>query len=198
MSDVKRSGLKPLRSSTNIINNKSETRLGRGRTPMLKNVEPKVSQTEQEIESSTPTSKSFKSIVSELNSSRSHRQKFSTKKTSKPTTSIEKRIKKAACRSAEKKKVKKAIQTILSRDQRIKRWLTSKEPVEDSEYWRLQSERLGNELTEQLDHLDELELDNELLIAEFEQMSKLAENAHKLSRLLEQIGHTTLNTNGRL
>lgn len=193
MSSVKRSGLKPLRSSTNLINNQSllETRKSLDHGPADNKSERKVSQTEQ-----LPTiksTKSFKSIVNELNSNKVQ-TKCVDKKINKPATSNVKQIKKSS-QSVEKKKVKKAIQTVLSRDQRIKKWLTSKQPVEDPEYWRLRSERLSDELTEQLDRLDELELENELLIAELEHFSKLAESAYKLSSLIERIGFPKLTKN---
>lgn len=212
MSEIKSSGLKPLRSSTNIINNRSlfESKKSLSRSSTVEKSEPKVSLTEQ-IESNTPTAKviitpSTKSTNKSTNKStsksstkssnhsivesksQSHHKLKSIKKCSKQTTlTPDAQIRRGGL-SVEQKKVKKAIKTLLSKEQRIKQWLTSKETIEDAEYWRLYSERLGKELIESLDQLDEIELENELLIAEFNEMAKLTEKAFKLNSLLNKIG----------
>jgi len=201
MSDVKRTGLKPLRSSTNLINNNDKLfdRRKSLTTPTTdQQQQPKVSVTEHSIDQqSTPINKSrrsFKSIVNELNrSKKDHQKSSSTTKQPLGTSSNSKQIIKRNSQSLEKKKVKIAIKTVISKDQRIKRWLTSKEPVKDVEYWRLTSERLSKELMDTLERADELDLERELLIAEYNEMNKLADNAFKLNRLLEKINDTKLN-----
>ena len=179
MSEVKRTGLKPLRSSTNIINNKSFNSLKRV-TSTEKHVQPKISSTEIELIS----------IKTPINNESSNRPS-SKKSNNKLITN--KQIKKNS-QSVEKKKVKKAIKTILNKDQRIKKWLITKEQINDADYWRLHSERLSKELNETLIELDELELENELLIAEYEEMTKLAKNAFKLNEIFKMIGYSNLLT----
>ena len=177
MSEVKRTGLKPLRSSTNIINNKSFNSLKRV-TSTEKHLRPKISSTETEL----------KSIKTPINNDSTNRQSL---KKSINKLIINKQIKKNS-QSVEKKKVKKAIKTILNKDQRIKKWLITKEQINDADYWHLHSERLSKELNEILVELDELEFENELLVAEYEEMAKLAKNAFKLNKLFKMIGRSNL------
>ena len=183
-----RRGLKPLNSSTNLINSNDllSSKLSLKRSSLAstgEKCEPKVSLTEQ-YDASTPSSngKSSKIRTGSL-------QKAGSIGKLANSTNRDKQIKKKCNPSVELKKAKKrAIKTLLSKEQRVRKWLTSKEPVQDAEYWRLSSERLGTELTEALDKLDELETENELLVAEYEHWSKLAKNAYKLDKLLAKIG----------
>lgn len=182
-----RRGLKPLNSSTNLINSND---LLSGKASNLKRnslasttnekSEPKVSLTEQydgsksQLPSKTETGSLQKAGSSKKLVSSTNRDKSIKKKSAYPNAEL-------------RKAKKRAIKTVLSKDQRVKKWLTSKEPVQDVEYWRLSSERLGKELTETLDKLDDLESENELLVAEYEYWSKLAEGAYKLNKLLAKI-----------
>lgn len=176
-----RRGLKPLNSSTNLINSNDlpsvKANFKRSSLiPTIEKCEPKISLTEQnDVLAKTPV-KTRKGSLSKAGKKLNN------------SANRDKQIKKKSHLSAELKAKKRAIKTVLSKDQRVKKWLTSKEPVHDAEYWRLSSERLGKELTETLNKLDELESENELLIAEYEYLSKLAENAFKLNKLLTKIG----------
>ena len=184
-----RRGLKPLNSSTNLINSNDllSSKVGNLKRSSListtEKSEPKISLTEQYDGSTLKGKLPSKTETGSL-------QKVGNSKKLTNSANRDKSIKKkSAYPNAELRKAKKrAIKTVLSKEQRIKKWLTSKEPVQDVEYWRLSSERLGKELTETLEKLDELESENELLVAEYEYWSKLSENAYKLNKLLNKLG----------
>lgn len=183
---VRSDGKTPLRSSINLINN-SNQKLSNDLNNNLKTkqivesnekCEPKVSLTEQ-----------ISIVESEKNKSTLTKTKKKPKDDKMKSTEKNK-IKKITNKrqSVDKKRIKKAIKIVLNKDERVRRWLTSKEPIEDIEYWRLSSERLSTELKESLNHLEELELENELLKAEHSEMVKLAKNADRLNQLFENIG----------
>lgn len=183
-----RRGLKPLNSSTNLINHNDllSSKLNLKRSSLIsggEKCEPKVSLTEQYDVSTPPAN-----VKSSAKIRTGSLQKTDSIGKLMNSTNRDKQIKKKSNVSVELKAKKRAIKTLLSKEQRVKKWLTSKEPVQDAEYWRLSCERLGTELTEALDKLDELETENELLVAEYEHWTKLAKGAYKLNKLLAEIG----------
>ena len=83
--------------------------------------------------------------------------------------------------------------------ERVINWLTSEGPITDAEYWRMMAfdqeellqelkKKSAQERSQLMNHLDELQLENELLIEEHRQLTKLAEKAFRLRKVLQDLG----------
>lgn len=191
MADVnqRRCGLRALRSSTNLIDKSFNTSIKDKSSSSIKISPTELNDSQPHLTNlnKSKTSRKSNKLANLTNTSNTSFNTSLNRSSGKLSLNNSKQIIKKSTQSIEKKKVKKAIQTVLSKEQRIKNWLITKKTIEDHEYWRLYSDRLGKELSQTLDRLDELELENELLVAEFEELSKLAKNAYKLGKLFKSI-----------